>query len=112
MLMTLRSANPAKNRAHRLLDEVRAGGYHSADAVRWALSTLGELVEKNDGHLRNLQSLATQSQPSNGTATNGSLCAGVGVDISTAAAHMRETQAGSGRSCKGACGLAGEGVSA
>lgn len=64
------------------------------------------------GYMRNMQALAAQSQPGNGTAPHGSLCAGAGVDVSTTAAHMRETQSGSARSSKGACGLAGEGVSA
>jgi hypothetical protein len=108
----LRTDNPAKNRAHRLLDEVRAGIQHSAEAVRWALSTLGEPVEKTNGHMRNLQALATQSKPGNGTAPNGALCARAGVDVSPAEAHMREAQAGGTRSSGSACGLAGEGVSA
>lgn len=40
----LRNDNRTKQRAHRLLDEVRAGMFHSADAIRWALATLGEPV--------------------------------------------------------------------
>jgi len=40
----LRNNNPTKNRAHRILDEVRAGIWHSKEAVAWALSVLGEPV--------------------------------------------------------------------
>lgn len=43
--MTLRSNNAAKLRAHRLLDEVRAGIHHSLQSVNWALSILGEPLE-------------------------------------------------------------------
>lgn len=43
--MTLRNlSNPIKLRAHRLLDEVRAGMHHDAKAVAWALAVLGEPV--------------------------------------------------------------------
>ncbi len=35
---------PVKTRAHRLLDEVRAGITHSPQAVAWALAILGEPV--------------------------------------------------------------------
>jgi hypothetical protein len=37
--------NPMKLRAHALLDDVKAGLYHSREAIRWALRTLGEPVE-------------------------------------------------------------------
>lgn len=40
----LRSRNPIKQRAHQILDGVRAGIQHPAAAVAWALSTLGEPV--------------------------------------------------------------------
>lgn len=40
----LRSGNPMKLRAHRILDEVRAGIHHDQRAVRWALAVLGEPV--------------------------------------------------------------------
>lgn len=43
--MTLRTANPTKQRAHRLLDEVRAGLYHTPREIAWALAILGEPVE-------------------------------------------------------------------
>jgi hypothetical protein len=43
--MMLRNAsNPIKTRAHRLLDEVRAGLQHSDSAIAWALAVLGEPV--------------------------------------------------------------------
>ena len=42
--MTLRNQNTIKNRAHRILDEVRAGIQHDAKAVNWALAILGEPV--------------------------------------------------------------------
>jgi hypothetical protein len=43
--MTLRnSQNPLKLRAHRLLDEVRAGIHHEPSAIAWALAILGEPV--------------------------------------------------------------------
>lgn len=44
--MTLRNQNTMKNRAHRLLDEVRAGIYHDAKAIDWALAILGEPVNQ------------------------------------------------------------------
>jgi hypothetical protein len=37
--------NPMKLRAHAVLDDVRAGLYHSLQAIKWALRTLGEPVE-------------------------------------------------------------------
>lgn len=40
----LRTQDPLKTRAHRLLDEVRAGVSHSPAAVAWALAILGEPV--------------------------------------------------------------------
>lgn len=43
--MTLRSRETLKLRAHRLLDEVRAGIPHSPQSVNWALSILGEPLE-------------------------------------------------------------------
>lgn len=42
--MTLRTNNPLTKRAHRLLDEVRAGIHHDAKAIDWALAILGEPV--------------------------------------------------------------------
>lgn len=42
--MNLPTTNPSKRRAHALLDDVRAGIYHSAEAIRWALRVLGEPV--------------------------------------------------------------------
>lgn len=42
--MTLRSSNPMKARAHRLLDEVRAGIHHEPSAINWALAVLGEPI--------------------------------------------------------------------
>jgi hypothetical protein len=45
-MSTLRNpANVLKLRAHRLLDEVRAGIAHDARAVAWALAILGEPVQ-------------------------------------------------------------------
>ena len=64
------------------------------------------------GYLRNLQALATQGQPSNGTSPHGAVRLGASLDVPATAAHMREAQAGSARSSGSACGLAGEGVSA
>lgn len=44
-MSTLRSIdNALKMRAHRLLDEVRAGIHHDRRAVAWALAVLGEPV--------------------------------------------------------------------
>ena len=40
----LRTHNPLKQRAHQILDGVRAGVHHDARAVAWALATLGEPV--------------------------------------------------------------------
>lgn len=40
----LRTDNVLKQRAHRLLDEVRAGIYHDEKAITWALAILGEPV--------------------------------------------------------------------
>ena len=42
--MMLRNSNPVKLRAHRILDEVRAGIHHARRAVDWALAVLGEPV--------------------------------------------------------------------
>ena len=42
--MTLRPQNAIKLRAHRILDEVRAGIHHEPQAVNWALAILGEPV--------------------------------------------------------------------
>lgn len=42
--MNLRNKNQIKLRAHRILDEVRAGIQHDAKAVDWALAVLGEPV--------------------------------------------------------------------
>jgi len=43
--MTLRNpSNALKVRAHRLLDEVRAGIHHDDRAIAWALAVLGEPV--------------------------------------------------------------------
>jgi hypothetical protein len=36
---------PMQQRAHRILDEVRAGVQHGATAINWALAVLGEPVE-------------------------------------------------------------------
>lgn len=41
--MTLPTKNVLKQRAHRLLDEVRAGIQHDPKAVNWALAVLGDL---------------------------------------------------------------------
>lgn len=40
----LRNQNPIKKRAHKILDEVRAGIYHDQKIVDWALAILGEPV--------------------------------------------------------------------
>ena len=40
----LRNNNALKQRAHAILDEVRAGIHHDARAVNWALAMLGEPV--------------------------------------------------------------------
>lgn len=40
----LRTTNALKLRAHKLLDEVRAGIYHKDQAIKWALAILGEPV--------------------------------------------------------------------
>lgn len=42
--MNLPTTNPLKVRAHRLLDEVRAGIHHDAKAINWALAILGDLT--------------------------------------------------------------------
>lgn len=42
--MNLQTKNPMKQRAHRILDEVRAGIYHDQKAINWALTVLGEPV--------------------------------------------------------------------
>jgi hypothetical protein len=42
--MSLNTQNTLKQRAHRLLDEVRAGIHHDAKAINWALAVLGEPV--------------------------------------------------------------------
>jgi hypothetical protein len=42
--MNLSTQNTLKQRAHRLLDEVRAGIHHDAKAINWALAVLGEPV--------------------------------------------------------------------
>jgi hypothetical protein len=42
--MNLNIQNTLKQRAHRLLDEVRAGIHHDAKAINWALAVLGEPV--------------------------------------------------------------------
>lgn len=39
-----RPNNPSKLRAHAILDDIKAGLYHSPEAVRWALRCLGEPV--------------------------------------------------------------------
>jgi hypothetical protein len=41
--MTLLTRNPMKLRAHRILDELRAGIFHEPRAVNWALAVLGDL---------------------------------------------------------------------
>lgn len=40
----LRDKNVIKQRAHRILDEVRAGVSHDLKAINWALAVLGEPV--------------------------------------------------------------------
>ncbi len=40
----LRSTDALKQRAHRILDEIRAGLHHDARYVAWALWVLGEPV--------------------------------------------------------------------
>jgi len=40
----LRTENAIKQRAHKILDEVRAGIHHDSKAVNWALAVLGEPV--------------------------------------------------------------------
>lgn len=42
--MNLNTQNTLKQRAHRLLDEVRAGIHHDAKSINWALAVLGEPV--------------------------------------------------------------------
>jgi hypothetical protein len=42
--MTLPTTNPIKRRAHAILDDVKAGIYHSLEAINWALRMLGEPV--------------------------------------------------------------------
>lgn len=42
--MTLRNNNPLKKRAHMILDDVKAGMHHDAQAIRWALRMLGEVL--------------------------------------------------------------------
>ena len=43
-MSTLRTSNPRAGMAHRILDEIRAGIWHSARAVNWALAVLGEPI--------------------------------------------------------------------
>lgn len=43
-MSTLRSKDALKQRAHRILDEVRAGIHHESRYVVWALWALGEPV--------------------------------------------------------------------
>jgi hypothetical protein len=43
-MMLRNTSNPVKVRAHRLLDEVRAGIQHDARSIAWALAVLGEPV--------------------------------------------------------------------
>jgi hypothetical protein len=40
----LRTDNAIKQRAHKILDEIKAGIYHDQKAVNWALAVLGEPV--------------------------------------------------------------------
>jgi hypothetical protein len=40
----LRNDNAIKQRAHKILDEIKAGIYHDQKAVNWALAVLGEPV--------------------------------------------------------------------
>lgn len=42
--MSLPTNNPMKQRAHQVLDDVRAGVHHDLKAVNWALRVLGEPV--------------------------------------------------------------------
>lgn len=42
--MTLRNSNPIKKRAHMILDDLKAGIYHDAKAINWALRVLGEPI--------------------------------------------------------------------
>lgn len=41
----LRTDNAIKLRAHKILDEVKAGVYHDKKAIDWALAILGEPVD-------------------------------------------------------------------
>jgi hypothetical protein len=43
-MSTLRTNNPRTSMAHRILDEIRAGIWHSTRAVNWALAVLGEPI--------------------------------------------------------------------
>lgn len=42
--MNLPTNNPTKQRAHAILDDVRAGVFHDLKAINWALRVLGEPV--------------------------------------------------------------------
>lgn len=42
--MSLPTTNPMKQRAHQVLDDVRAGVHHDLRAINWALRVLGEPV--------------------------------------------------------------------
>jgi hypothetical protein len=42
----IRTTNILKQRAHRLLDEVKAGIQHNKQAINWALAVLGEPVNE------------------------------------------------------------------
>lgn len=44
-MIHLRNNNELKKRAHRILDDVRAGIHHDDRAVNWALAILGEPVQ-------------------------------------------------------------------
>lgn len=43
-MTTLRNSNQIKQRAHMILDQVKAGIYHDQKAINWALAVLGEPV--------------------------------------------------------------------
>ena len=43
-------ANPNKQRASRLLDEVKAGIHHDEKSVNWALAVLGDLLGVGGSH--------------------------------------------------------------
>ena len=42
--MQLRTDNAIKQRAHKILDEVKAGILHDRKSINWALAVLGEPV--------------------------------------------------------------------